>query len=289
MQLLINGTILGLTISVLALAFTVVYLPTRVFHLALGAVYVAAPFIAWTLLQGRWGWPAAVAAACLAGVLLSLLCELINHSPLSRKGASPGAHLVSSLGIFILLVQVVSMYWGEETKVLRTGLDSVFELWRAAVTRVQFVAAVASVLLIALFFMWLRFTGLGLQFRALASNQAETALRGYNLRRLRLVAFGISGLLATASAILVSLDLGFNSQGGLTALFLAVVAVIVGGRETFAGPVVGGILLGMVRTLAVWFLSTRWQEGITFLLLALFLFVRPSGLFRQKRRIEAQA
>jgi hypothetical protein len=55
------------------------------------------------------------------GIGISLTCEWLNHSQLERQGASSGAHLISSLGIYI----VVAMTWGNETKVLRAGLDGV--------------------------------------------------------------------------------------------------------------------------------------------------------------------
>jgi branched-chain amino acid transport system permease protein len=59
------------------------------------------------------------------GIGISLSCEWLNHSRLERQGASPGAHLISSLGIYIVVVQTVAMTWGNETKVLRAGLDGV--------------------------------------------------------------------------------------------------------------------------------------------------------------------
>src|SRR5438105_1278789 len=116
MQIFVNGIIAGLTIAVLALAFTVVYLPTRVFHVALGGVYTAVPFFAWAGLQRGWSWYVVVAAASLAGVGCSVACELTNHALLERRRASSGAHLVSSLGIYIIIVQAVVMSWGNETK-----------------------------------------------------------------------------------------------------------------------------------------------------------------------------
>lgn len=287
MQIFVNGTITGLTIAVLALAFSVVYLPTRVFHVALGGVYAAAPFIAWTCTRWGWPWYFAMALASLTGVGLSLACEFVNHAPLERKGASSGAHLVSSLGIYIIMVQAVALIWGNETKVLRRGLDAVVPFGNIIITRAQLLAAGASVLMLALFYGWLQWSRLGLQFRALADNPKELALRGYNIRRLRRVAFGMSGVLCSVSALLVSYDIGFDPHGGLVALLLAVVAVIIGGRESFLGPVLGGILLGLVRSEVVWFLSARWQEAVTFLLLALFLFIRPNGLLGRKGRLEA--
>jgi branched-chain amino acid transport system permease protein len=153
----------------------------------------------------------------------------------------------------------------------------------------QLLAAGISVLTLTCFYAWLLFSNLGIQFRALADNSDELALRGYNIRRLRLLAFGVSGLLGAESALLTAYDVGFDPQVGLSTLLLAVVAVIIGGRQSFVGPAVGGILLGVVRSEVVWFLSARWQEAVTFGLLALFLYVRPNGLFGRKTRLEAKA
>lgn len=289
MQIIVNGLISGLTIALLALAFSIVYLPTRVFHVALGGVYAAIPFIAWACLRWGWPWYLAVTVATLMGVGLSFVCELINHAPLERKRASSGAHLVSSMGIYIIMIQALALIWGNETKVLRTGLDAVVSVGDIIITHAQIIAAVISIVMLSTFYCWLRLSNLGLQFRALADNPVEFALRGYNVRRLRLVAFSISGVLCSGSALLISYDIGFDPHGGFVALLLAVVAVIIGGRESFMGPVVGGILLGLVRSEVVWFLSARWQEAITFLLLMLFLFIRPNGLFGRKGRLEAEA
>ena len=215
MQIFVNGIITGLTISVLAMAFSVVYLSTRVFHIALGGIYASVPFIAWTCLRWGWSWYLAITIATMMGMGLSLLCELINHNPLERKRASSGTHLVSSLGIYIIIIQAVVLIWGNETRVLRTGLDAVAAVGGIIITRSQIIAAVVSVVIIAVFYCWLRFSSLGLQFRALSDNPTEFALRGYNVRRLRFVAFAISGVFCSGSALLVSYDIGFDPHGGL--------------------------------------------------------------------------
>jgi len=287
-QIIVNGIITGLTIAVLALAFVVVYLPTRVFYVALGGIYALTPFIAWACLQRGLPWFMASMVAILVGVLLSLSCEQLNHAPLEHKQAASGVHLVSSLGIYIIIIQVIVIVWSNETKVLRMGLDSVTHVGTATITQSQVLAVIVSLTFFALFYTWLRFTQLGLQFRALADNPKEFSLKGYDVRQLRLIAFGISGCLGSVSSLLVAYDIGFSPQGGLTALLLAVVAMIIGGQRSFGGPVLGGVLLGMVRSQVVWFLSSRWQESVTFLLLALFLFVRPNGLLGQKGRLEAE-
>ena len=289
MQILANGLVSGLTIAVLAVAFSVVYLPTRVFYIALGGIYAAAPFVAWAGVQAGWPWLVATLAAVAVAVTLSLACERFNHALLERKEAPLGAHLISSLGLYIIFVQAITLIWGSGTKTLSLGIDKTITLSGVVLTYAQLLAVGISVLTLICFYAWLLFSNLGIQFRALADNSDELALRGYNIRRLRLLAFGVSGLLGAESALLTAYDVGFDPQVGLSTLLLAVVAVIIGGRQSFVGPAVGGILLGVVRSEVVWFLSARWQEAVTFGLLALFLYVRPNGLFGRKTRLEAKA
>jgi len=288
MQILINGLITGLTLAVLALGFTVVYVPLRVFYLALGAIYTAVPFVAWAMAQAGLPWYVASGVAIAVGMGISLLCEWFNHARLERQGASTGAHLISSLGIYIIVVQLVGIGWGNETKVLRVGLDGVWQAGDVTLTHAQITAAIVSVVAIGGFSWWLQFSQLGLQFRALADNPKEFALRGYNVQKLRLLAFGLAGAMGAVSSLLVAYDLGFDPNGGLAAVLLAVVAMIIGGQRSFWGPIAGGILLGVIRAGVVLFLSARWQEAVTFAILALFLFVRPQGLFGQTMRLEAE-
>lgn len=289
MQILFNGLISGATIGVLALGFAVVYLPARVFHIALAGIYAGAPFVAWACRQAGAPWWLSIAAAATTGVVVSLICEALNHRPLCRKSASDGLHLISSLGIYIILVQVIAIIWGNEAKTLRTGIDPTFGFANVILTRSQILAGTVSVVLLAAFYGWLRLSNLGLQFRALADNPIQLALFGYNTDRLRLLAFGVSGFLAAASSLLTGYDIGFDPHTGLHALLLAVVAVIIGGRDSFLGPALAGVLLDVIRSQVVWHFSARWQDAVTFVVLVLFLFLRPHGLLGQKMRLEAQA
>lgn len=288
MQILVNGVINGLAIALVALAFACAYLPTRVFHIALAGVYVVAPFAAWQAV--RLGVPVVLAAvgAALVAALLSGACEVINHWPLHGKGASSGAHLISSLGIYMVVVQIVVMVWGSQSKVLRSGLDSSHRFGGIALSGAQIVVATVATVGLLGFGLWLRRSNVGLQLRALADNPVELALRGFNVRRIRCIAFLLAGLLASSASLAVAYDVGFDAQVGMSILLQAVVAVIVGGERSFAGAVLGGVLLGIIRTEATWFLSSRWQDACTFAILALFLAVRPQGIVAAPATLEAQ-
>jgi branched-chain amino acid transport system permease protein len=288
MQVLVDGLFTGLVIGLVAAAFAVVYLPARVFHLALAGIYAAVPYSAWVAVKNGVAWPLAVAIAMAVGVGLSLLCEFLNHRPMRRKGASVEAQLIASLGVFIILVQIVALIFGSETQVFRTGASATTTFFGLALSHSQIVSALVASLLLIIYAVWLWRSGLGLQLRALADNPNEVALKGYDVKRLHLVAFGISGVLGSAGALLTAYDLGFHPNGGLAILLLAIVAVIIGGRQSFLGPILGALLVGISRNLVVWFWSSKWQDAVTFLLLAITLLLIPNGILGRKTRLEAR-
>ena len=286
-QILLNGLISGLAIALLGFAFTLASLPTRVFHLALAGIYTGGPFIVWWMWRTSWAPFWGIALALASGITLSILCEALNHWWLERKGAPDVLHLLSSLGILIMLVQTVAVMGGNETHVLRDGIDRVYHFGSSQLTRGQLITGGVSAGLLAVFATWLRFSRLGLRLRALADNPVQLALFGKNVRSLRLVAFAFSGLLASVAGILTAYDIGFDAHGGLHALLLGVVAVIVGGRYTWFGPVLAGVLLGLIRAFVVWQFSARWQDTATFAVLVACLFVSPQGLLGRRTRLEA--
>lgn len=289
MQILANGLIQGLLIAVLAVGFMSVYLPTRVFFVGLAGIYTLSPFVAWQVRASGGPWWLALLLAVGGASLLALGCERFNHRRLDRHGGTSGAHLISSLGIFIIVVQLIAVTWGNETKTLRMGIDSVYRISEIALTRSQILCGAVSALVIAGYYLWLRYSNLGLRFRALADNPVQLALYGHNTDRLRLIAFGISGALAGVSGSLMAYDVGFDPHSGLHAVLLAIVAVIVGGRHSFLAPVLGGVLLGILRAEVAWYLSARWQEAATFVLVVVVLFLRPQGILGTRTRLEAEA
>lgn len=288
MQILINGTIQGLLIALVALGFTLVYNSTGILHIAQGAVYAIAPFILLSLINAGSGIIASFSITLVATVILSLFFEMFNHWPLYKKGTSMQGHFISSLGIYIAVIQVIAIIWGNETKVLREELDIVYNFLDITVTRSQVLGGVISLTIIACFFVWLRRSEGGIKFMALSDNPIQLSLMGYDISRLRLLAFGMSGLFTMLAALLTAMDIGFDPYGGLKMVLLAIVATIIGGKGSFVGPVIGGVLLGIVRSQVVWHASARWEDAVSFLILVLFLFFRPQGIMGEKGRIEAQ-
>jgi len=277
-QSLLNGVIQGLLLAVVGVAFSLVYSTTRVFHIALGAIYAVAPYVLLAALHAGMPWFVGVGLAILACIALGLGAEGLVHWPLERKRAPPEIHFISSLGAFLVVGQLVVLVWGNDAQVLRTGVDTVYDVAGLRATTGQLMVVVVAAAALASTFAWLRWTEVGLQFRAMASNPSLLATLGRNVRRLRWAVFGLSGALAAISALAAARDVGFDPNAGMHTVLIGVAATIVGGRGSFTGAAVAGLLLGVLRAQVVWHFSARWEDATTFVLLAIFLVFAPGGL-----------
>jgi len=288
MQLLANGIVSGLALAMLAVAFGVVYVPTRVFHLVLGGVYALVPFVLLAFLREGFSWIVSGGVAVLTGVGLSLAVEHFVHFPLDVRQANPNAHLIAALGAYAIIVQSTVMIWGERMRYLPTKAGALLWFRYFSLTRGQFACGIATAAFLLIFVAWFNIAPSGLHLRALSDNPEEYGLRGHSIRAARLLAFGISGLMCAVVSILAANDLGFDPQGGLRMALLAIVAFIVGGCDSILGAVLGGMILGILRSAVAWWAGSRWEDAATFMLLALFLILRPQGLLGHISRLEVQ-
>lgn len=288
MQILLNGLCNGMVIALLAIAYVIVYVPTKIFYVSLAGIYVGCAYLTWQMVMKGISTSWAIIASVAAGAMVSVLCELLNHRSLTEHKASHGSHMISSLGIYMIMVQTIALIWGNEPKILKVGVDTTYHFGYLTIAYSQIINLLGSSLAVGGFFLWLKNSHLGLFFRGLADNPTQMALLGYDINYLRLLSFGVSGALAGFAGILSAYDLGFDPYVGMNAFLLAVIATIIGGKRSFLGTLLGGLILGILRAEVVWLWSARWQDTITFVILAGFLLFRPNGLLGGETRLEAE-
>jgi len=156
-----------------------------------------------------------------------------------------------------------------------------YKLGPVVITRAQLLSFACSTAILIGILLLLRFSRVGLRLRALSVNAIECELRGIDVARIRAVTYIVAGLLGSASGLLAARESGFDPHGGLLAGLPAIVALIIGGRRSFLGPISGALALGVIRAAATWSLSAGWQEPVTFLVLAGFLLFRPNGVIQR--------
>jgi branched-subunit amino acid ABC-type transport system permease component len=205
------------------------------------------------------------------------------YRPLGRRGAGALILLLASLGIYIAIQNAISVSFGDDTKSIRTGpvREGILVLG-ARITPIQITTIFVSIGLTTLVWVFLKYSKLGKEMRAVANDPDLAAISGINVDRVILWAFGIGSGLAGIAGILVALDVDMTPTMGMNALMMGVVAMIIGGVNSIPGVALGALLLGMAQQFGAYYISSQWQDAIAFIILFIFLLFRPQGFLGRK-------
>ncbi|KAA0222302.1 branched-chain amino acid ABC transporter permease [candidate division KSB1 bacterium] len=285
-QILANGLIAGSVYALVALGFSVIYSTVRFFHFAHGVVYTAGAYFTFLyFILFKLPFAVAVALAILSAALLGVAIEFLVYKPIKRQRASGTILLIASLGVSIILQNLISLFFGDDTKTIRTGeVREGLNVLGARITPVQIAIILTSLVLFAFTFIILKRSKIGKALRAVANDPELAVAMGLNKDRIIYFTYFVGSALAAIAAILISLDIDMTPLMGFQAMLYGVVAVVIGGLGNILGAYLGGLLLGLAQHLGVWYISSQWQDAIAFVILILFLLFRPQGFFGKKIR-----
>lgn len=285
LQFLINGLITGVLYSLLAIGFALVYNTTKVFHIAAAAIYVVAAYAFYTfsVVLGLQLPVAGLFSVCVT-MIVSWGSEMLVYRPLKRRKASLNVMMIASIGLMTILVNLVAMFYGNETKVIDNTIHRTYTIGNLIVTTPQMYQMMIGTFVIVAFFAFLAFSRYGLQLRALSADETLYETLGYKTNKTRTGVYLLSGAFIALASCLTVYDVGLDPHMGMNVLINAMVAMIIGGVGRFGTCVVGGMLLGILQALVVYQFASNWQNAITFVVLILFLFLRPQGIAGYKQR-----
>lgn len=284
-QFIVNGFITGILYSLLAIGFALVYNTTKLFHIVAAAIYVFAAFMFY-LFAVPLGLPI-IAAALIAILLtmgLSLLTDVSVYRPLKQRKASNNVAMIASIGMMTVIINLLAMFFGNETKVIDNTIHKTFVIGNLIITTPQMWQLVAGASVIVLFLLFIGLTSWGVRFRALSADSVLYETLGYDTSKTRSLVFLMSGAFIAIASCLTVYDIGMDPHMGMNVLINAMVAMIIGGVGRFGTCVLGGITLGVLQALTVYQFSSNWQNAVTFVLLLILLFLRPQGIAGYKQR-----
>jgi branched-subunit amino acid ABC-type transport system permease component len=211
--------------------------------------------------------------------------EIIVYKPLTMKRSSLNVILISSLGVMIIVINSISLFYGNKTQILNSDISNTVSFSGIILTYTQIIQVVISSILIVTFLLFLKHTRFGIKTRAMRDDDQLCSVFGMNIFKMRLLLFSLSALFASVAGGLVAYDVGMDPYVGMPMFLNAVVALIIGGMGRFEAPILGGFIIGILQALSVWAFSSRWEDAVTFTLLLLFLMFRPQGILGEKRRL----
>lgn len=287
LQIITDSLALGSVYALLALSFNLIYKTTRILHISHGAVYVASAYIFYVCkILLSLPFVISLVISLSVSLLLGIAYEVFLYYPLYRKKASLLLSFISSLGMYLFVINLVALIFGNEVIIIQKDPDTNYVIFDIILTKMQTIEILSFICIFPIFYFFLRTTNLGKSINALSNNPELAVVLGMNIRRIRVLVFSIGSILTAVSGILVSLDIGTDPNMGFSAVFIAIVAVVISGTDVIEGAILGAFLLAFIQNFTSWSLSARWQEAITFGILILFLLLRPQGLLSQKKRVE---
>jgi branched-chain amino acid transport system permease protein len=293
-QQLVFGLALGTVYGLIAIGYTMVYGVLFMINFAHGEVFMIGAYIGWGVLSGllaakvgglnpAWVLPLMLLPAMLGCGLLGTALERFAYRPLYARGATRLGPLISAVGASIFLQNAVMLSQGARMKVYMTAV--LFPRgWRFQLFGVNFSVLLVVVAILAGLMMWglhvlVRRTALGRAIRAVAEDREMAAVMGVKVRHVIAVTFFLGSALGGAGGVLVGLyytqiDFFMGFSAGLKAF----TAAVLGGIGNIKGAMLGGILLGVIESLAVTFMDPAYKDVIAFVVLILVLTFRPEGL-----------
>jgi branched-chain amino acid transport system permease protein len=291
LQVTLEGIAGGSKFALVALGFVVIFKATGVINFAQGGFVLFGAYLAYNV-GSTWGLPFAVAVvvAMLGGALIGALVERVALRPMI--GQPPFAAIMITIGVLFVLEQVVTSIWGFDGLDLGdpwgNGKVSVGDVTMA--TRNLWAVGLAAAALLA-FFLFFRYSSTGVAMRATALDPEAALAQGISPGRVYTLAWAVSGAVAALAGITLASGSGNVRVGIGYAALAAFPAIILGGLDSPAGAVIGGLLIGVSQSLTsryiegnahfAW-LGDNFHTAMPYVLMILVLLVRPYGLFGTK-------
>lgn len=285
---LLSGLSSGIVYGLIALAVVFVWRSSRAVNFAQAGQAMVSAFIALSISTSTGNWPLALVVATAAGFGIGALAYLVVQGALRSEGES-GA-LIASLGLLAALQAAAAMIWGGDirsfpapvsTDGLRIG-DTTLLLSKYDIL----VLVIAGTLAVGLT-LFMQRTRLGLAMRAAAFNGEVARISGVRTGRMLLLGWAVAGGIGGLGGVLIA-PLSFLSPNSFDIVIVfAFTAAVVGGLDSPAGAMFGGITTGLLLAVVTNYSDAANAPIAALVVLVITLIVQPAGLFgsRTVRRV----
>lgn len=281
---LINGLNLGSIYALMALGYTMVYGIAKLLNFAHGDIIMVGAYTL-SVIMTDLGMPPVVAILGAIGVcsVFGVAIEKIAYKPL--RNASPLTVLITAIGVSYFLQSLALLIFDSNKRKVETAITvSGINLGGLELTGVSIVTlGVTFVIMIALTF-FIKKSKMGKAMLAVSEDKGAAQLMGINVNKTISITFAIGSALAAVAGVLFVSSYGFvGPYTGALPGIKAFVAAVIGGIGSIPGAMIGGIILGIIESLAKAYISTDLADAIVFGVLIVVLLVKPSGLLGKIR------
>ena len=291
LQQIVNGLMLGGILAFVAVAFTLTIGMLNFLNFTIPALFTLAGMVTWALSTAGphlfgvgWHWVYAAMAGIAVAVLASLVIERFTYRYMKARFGDATEHalpLVSSLGFLIIFEHLAMSLWSSDPQRFELPFkDTTLDVGGLMFGIPHLISLAMAIVLVALLNGILERTRLGRALRSIAENPNASTLMGVEVQRIVPVVFVIAGVLSALAGILYAASYGTVTPFMGDAIATdAIAGMVLGGLGNIWGAIAGGLLVGLVKVLAISTFGAEIEKIPVWGLLLLILVVRPQGLF----------
>lgn len=289
LQQLINGLSLGAIYALIALGYTMVYGILKFINFAHGEVFMLGAYSGYYL-AGLFGVTSPSIIWAIIILLLTMIITAAIGVIIEKLAYRPLRHsskltvLITAIGVSLFLQYGGQLVFGASPKSFPTLIENYnFDIAGIKVSLIQLIVIFFSIILM----LGLRFvvmkTKIGIAIRAVSNNLTAASLMGINIDKVISFTFILGSSMAGAAGILYAVSYpSIDPLIGLLPGLKAFIAAVLGGIGNFPGAALGGVLIGIIETLTVGYISPTYRDAIAFAILIIILLFKPSGLLGKK-------
>ena len=278
-QQLVSGIALGCIYGLIALGFVLIYKTTEVVNFAQGELLMLGGFFAFTfvVMLGLNYWIGfALAVICMAA--FGAMSERFVLRPI--LGSPQFSIVMATIGLGFFLRSIAGMIWGtDDLKIDTPFSNGVLRIGDLVLAHDKLSVIVATAILCVVLYLFFTKTQLGTAMRATSENMLAAYYMGIPVKTVVALTWAISAAVAACAGVLLAPITFVHSNVGLVLALKAFPAAVLGGFGSIPGAVVGGIIIGVIESLAGFYLAQGWKDVAPHIVLLAVLLLKPEGLF----------
>lgn len=277
-----NGAFYGL----IALSYFLFVRATNAVNFALGAFIMFAAMTS-AVAQTLWGFPVplAVIAAGLAAVAWVWLCEAVVMRPIVARSSDEFGAVMAIVALMFVVEQLAGILFTKRPVVGAPFVDGLIFFGDSLIEYRSILAIVVALAVFALVDHWLRRGRYGRMLRAVGDNEAAARVLGLPIRRIKLMAILVTGLVCGVAGVLFVSYAPVNYHSHISFAVLGFVAMVIGGTGSAWAPLIGGLILGVIEAMSTYVLGGGARDYVLLVLVLLIFAFRPQGLYHVKVRV----
>lgn len=284
-QLFASGIAVGCLYALIALGFVLIIKATDILNFAHGEIIMISALLCYFLMaKYHFSFPAAALITVVIAAILGVLTERLVLRPM--LGEPIFAVVMITIGLSIFLRSMAGILFGHDNYVFPSPFPKEpIHLAGVTLSMTQIWVMISTALLVLIFFIFFKYSRMGLAMRGTANHQETALLMGISTKRVFAMVWGIAFVTAAIAGIFLANVMVVNIGLTFTAIS-AFPAIILGGMESIPGAIIGGLAIGVIENLTGGYLDQMIGGGVKdvtpFVVLFLMLMFKPYGLFGKK-------